>query len=329
MDSKHTRPARTAPELRADQVEVTSPCTWIDLPEGAEYNLIAADGFTPEEIGSLGIRVVDADQLVEGYVDAISHSDHITELTLNNGSGAWTIAVEAEQLVRIGANRTTDLGPWRRRSPRHPHGRFTPEEIAERLDLVQYSTGNDQHVGHRVAIIGVRASTSYGDHIAGDLAAQFAQRGICVASTFGHGIDGAALRGALAAQGPTLGVSPITLGIAYPAGQEALHQRVLDEAIALSVFPEALTMSHTRARMTHAILAHVVDAVVVVEAYHHTTALVTVDEAVRLGKPVYAVPGPTTSAASEGTNELLRTHKARVISAADDLVLSTPTRSRH
>jgi DNA processing protein len=90
------------------------------------------------------------------------------------------------------------------------------------------------------------------------------------------------------------------------------------------VHPEAQTPTRQRFLLTLTILAHIVDAVVLVEAGPHSNTFATVNEARRIGKPVYAVPGPITSGTSRGTNELLRSRKARVLTCADDLKLPLP-----
>jgi DNA processing protein len=51
-----------------------------------------------------------------------------------------------------------------------------------------------------VAIVGARASTDYGDHVSGDLAAGCVAQGWSVVSGGAYGIDAAAHRGALAAE---------------------------------------------------------------------------------------------------------------------------------
>jgi DNA processing protein len=109
--------------------------------------------------------------------------------------------------------------------------------------------------------------------------------------------------------------------VAYPKGHATLQQRVMAEGLAVSVHPEARTPTRQRFLLTLTILAHIVDAVVVVEAGPHSNTFATVNEARRIGKPVYAVPGPITSGMSRGTNELLRSRKARVLTCADDLKL--------
>ena len=67
-----------------------------------------------------------------------------------------------------------------------------------------------------VAVVGARAATSYGLHMAGELATGLADRGITVVSGAAIGIDGAAHRGALAVDGPTVAVLACGIDRAYP-----------------------------------------------------------------------------------------------------------------
>ena len=60
------------------------------------------------------------------------------------------------------------------------------------------------------------------------------------------------------------------------------------------------------------------EALCVAEARTRSGTLNTVGHAERLGRPVLAVPGSIYSALSEGTNELLRTHRAEPLCKAAD-----------
>ena len=55
-----------------------------------------------------------------------------------------------------------------------------------------------------VALVGARAATSYGEHIAIELAADLAGHGVSIVSGAAYGIDGAAHRAALTAGGTTI-----------------------------------------------------------------------------------------------------------------------------
>ena len=79
-----------------------------------------------------------------------------------------------------------------------------------------------------VAIVGARASTAYGEHVAGELAVGCAVAGWTVVSGGAYGIDAAAHRGALAADGPTVAVLAGGVDRLYPAGHAPMLRRILE-----------------------------------------------------------------------------------------------------
>ena len=68
-----------------------------------------------------------------------------------------------------------------------------------------------------VSVVGSRAATGYGSHVAGEIAADLAERGWAVVSGGAYGIDAAAHRGALATQGITIAV--LACGVDFPIRQ--------------------------------------------------------------------------------------------------------------
>src|ERR1700761_3571943 len=77
-----------------------------------------------------------------------------------------------------------------------------------------------------VSMVGSRAATGYGAHVAGEIAADLAEQGWVIVSGGAYGIDAAAHRGALAARGVTIAVLACGLDQPYPAGHAALFTDV-------------------------------------------------------------------------------------------------------
>jgi DNA processing protein len=179
----------------------------------------------------------------------------------------------------------------------------------------------DVLAGPRVAIVGTRRCTRYGYEVARSLGARLAGAGVAVVSGLAAGIDGAAHRGALDAGGaPPIGVVATGLDVAYPPGNRTLWAEVAAAGTLLSEAPLGTRPARWRFPARNRIIAGLADVVVVVESAAAGGALHTVDEALRRDRPVLAVPGPVTSAASVGTNRLLREVAAPACDADDVLV---------
>ena len=157
-----------------------------------------------------------------------------------------------------------------------------------------------------VAIVGSRASTAYGEHVAGELGFRLAERGWTVVSGGAYGIDAAAHRGALAADGPTVAVLACGVDRPYPAGNGALLHRIAESGLVVSEWPPGAAPHQHRFLVRNRLIAGLTRGTVVVEAAARSGATATANRARKLGKQVMAVPGPVTSAMSVGCHELLR-----------------------
>ncbi len=174
-------------------------------------------------------------------------------------------------------------------------------------------------VTSRVTLTGSRAATAYGEQVAVDLAGDVARDGRQVVSGGSYGIDAAAHRGALAVSGPTVAVLAGGLDRPYPAGNQALLERIARSGLLLSEAPPGVAPTRTRILQRTRLMAALSAGVVVVEAAYRSGALTTAEQATRLGRPVGAVPGPVTSVASAGCHRLLREHVAALIAGYDDV----------
>ncbi|MDQ6637790.1 MAG: DNA-processing protein DprA [Candidatus Dormibacteraeota bacterium] len=172
--------------------------------------------------------------------------------------------------------------------------------------------------GHRVAVVGARRPTPYGEAVAERLAGDLAQLGAVVLSGLALGIDGAAHRGALAAGGCTAAVLGTGLDVIYPHSHSGLAEQILAQGGCLiSQFPDGTPPQRANFPRRNGTIAALGDVVVVVEAGLGSGALITAEAALGLGKPVLAVPGSVFSPLSVGCHQLLRDGAGLVQNARD------------
>ena len=169
-----------------------------------------------------------------------------------------------------------------------------------------------------VAMVGARAATSYGEHVAVELAADLAGSGIPIVSGAAYGIDGAAHRASLAAGGTTVALLAGGVDRPYPAGHGELIDRIVASGAVASEVPCGSAPTKWRFLQRNRIIAALADVTVVVEAGWRSGSLNTASHALAIGRTVGAVPGPITSAASAGAHRLLR-EGAVCVTSADDV----------
>ena len=177
----------------------------------------------------------------------------------------------------------------------------------------------DEMAQRAAAVVGTRAATAYGEHVASELAAGLVERDVAVVSGGAYGIDGAAHRAVLVADGITVAVMAGGIDVYYPAGHSALLHRIGQHGLLLSEYPPGVRPARHRFLTRNRLVAAVAGAAVVVEAGLRSGAANTAGWARALGRVVAAVPGPVTSSASSGCHALLRSGAA-LVTRADDVV---------
>ncbi|GIG28009.1 DNA-processing protein DprA [Cellulomonas marina] len=195
------------------------------------------------------------------------------------------------------------------------------DDLRETAPPALWVRGTLPAAGRRaVALVGARAATPYGEHVASRLAGDLARAGLVVVSGGAYGIDAAAHRGALAAGGTTLVVVAGGVDRPYPAGNARLLAAAVEQggAVLAEVPPGALP-TRTRFLQRNRLIAAIAGATVVVEAAWRSGALSTARHAAGLLRPVGAVPGPVTSAASAGCHRIVREEAATLVTDADDV----------
>jgi DNA processing protein len=173
----------------------------------------------------------------------------------------------------------------------------------------------------RVAIVGTRNSTAYGERTARNLTRALVRAGVSVISGMARGIDGAAHRTAIEEGGNTVAVLGTGIDVPYPAGHRQLHRSIAEHGLVLSENPPG-TWAHQGAfPKRNRIIAALAPVTIVIEAGFKSGALNTASQALELGRVVAAVPGPIDSEQSSGSNQLLRDGAVMIASVDDAFAL--------
>jgi DNA processing protein len=191
-------------------------------------------------------------------------------------------------------------------------------------------------LGRAVAVVGARSATTYGTEVAASIAGCLVRAGHPVVSGAAFGIDQAAHRGALAVEGANVAVLACGVDRAYPvAHRELLDHLGRTSAVIAEVSPGC---APTRGRFLsrNRLIAALTQGTVVVEAAARSGALNTASWATRLNRHLMGVPGPVTSAQSQGVHELIRIGAASLVTYGDEVLeivgdvgthLTTPRRA--
>jgi DNA processing protein len=170
-----------------------------------------------------------------------------------------------------------------------------------------------------VAYVGARAASSYGEHVAMELASASSTSHVIV-SGGAYGIDGAAHRAALSAGGKTIAYMAGGVDRPYPVGHAHLLERIVVTGGAMvSEVPPGSAPTKWRFLSRNRLIAAHAEATIVVEAGSRSGSINTAGHAVALGRPLGAVPGPITSATSTGCHRIIQELGGELITSAADV----------
>ena len=207
---------------------------------------------------------------------------------------------------------------WTRASSEYPRElndlAYPPREL--------YTIGRSSALSTpRVAIVGTRNSTAYGERITRTLTRALVRGGVSIVSGMARGIDAAAHRTALEEGGNTVAVLGTGIDVPYPVGHRQLHRTIADHGLLLSENPPGTKAAQGAFPKRNRIIAALAPVTIVVEAGFRSGALNTASQAIELGRVVAAVPGPIDSDQSRGSNQLLRDGAVLIAAPEDALTL--------
>ena len=176
-----------------------------------------------------------------------------------------------------------------------------------------------------MALVGARAATGYGEHVTMEASAGLVDRGIAIVSGAAYGIDGMAHRAALASSGQTVAVLAGGADRFYPSGHDALLTSIVEAGVVVSELPCGAAPTKWRFLQRNRLIAALASVTVVVEAGWRSGSLNTAGHAAALGRPLGAVPGPVTSAASAGCHRLIRDFGAICVTTPEEMAELMPS----
>ena len=170
-----------------------------------------------------------------------------------------------------------------------------------------------------VAIVGARRATAAGRAMTEELSRDLAALGVTVVSGLARGVDAAAHRGALAAQGRTIAVLGCGIDRTYPPEHERLRRQIEERGAILSEVPVGAPPHSHHFPRRNRIISGLSLGVIVTEAAINSGSLITARLAAEQGREVFAVPGFVKEDTSRGTNALLK-EGAGLIERAQDII---------
>lgn len=184
---------------------------------------------------------------------------------------------------------------------------------------VLYAIGNLHWLNHpAIAIVGSRSATPQGEKNAEDFAESLCNQGLCVVSGMALGIDGAAHRGALKANGATIAVVGTGLDIVYPAKHRDLAHKIAERGLIISEFPLGTPSKAQNFPRRNRIISGLSLGCLVVEANIDSGSLITARLAMEQGREVFAIPGSIHSPVTKGCHLLIK-QGAKLVENTQDI----------
>ncbi|NBY05459.1 MAG: DNA-protecting protein DprA [Betaproteobacteria bacterium] len=188
--------------------------------------------------------------------------------------------------------------------------------------LMLYVQGQAQKLeGPALAVVGSRNPTAQGRENALAFADNLAASGICIVSGLALGIDAAAHEGALrGAQHTMATVAVVGTGLdrVYPKANQALAQAIALQGCLISEYPLGAAPMAAHFPQRNRLIAALGQGCLVVEAALSSGSLITANQALELGREVFAIPGSIHSPQSRGCHALIR-QGAKLVESAQDV----------
>lgn len=290
----------------------------MDRRNQALYLLAAARNFQPRHYDVLVGQLGSIEALLDHGEDALreielqaGHKQRLKEALVGCDPAA-----ELEKLVALG------ISPVGWGSPQYP------ELLSQIPDapLLLFCRGEVELMRHEgISIVGSRKCSQRGRELAREFGAQLAEVGIPVVSGMALGIDGAAHSGALEESGPTVAVLGCGVDVVYPPRHKELYEQLVEHALVVSEYLPGVSPLKEHFPQRNRIISGLTRGTLVVEAPLGSGALITARIAIDQGREVFALPGPVGSPYTQGTHDLIKRGRAKLVENIDDILVEYGT----
>lgn len=182
--------------------------------------------------------------------------------------------------------------------------------VKGRLDLLNRTA---------LAVVGSRNATPQGLNNAEAFARSLSDAGLCIISGMAHGIDAAAHRGALQAQGSSIAIVGTGLDKVYPSANRDLAHVLAQQGALVSEFPLGTPPLAANFPRRNRLISGMSIGCLVVEASLQSGSLITARLALEQGRDVFAIPGSIHAPQSKGCHALLK-QGAKLVETAQDIL---------
>ena len=308
------------PLTEAEAREYFARATWSGLAEPGDRlaNIVLRRLGAPLALDAM-IEKWDAERVLERLDGEASLQE------VGDAIGRWRPRFDSSTAVRS----LTHAGRFAARLliPGDPLWPTGVDDLGDHAPLALWVRGTDAALtalAQSIALVGARAATGYGEHVTMEASAGLVDRGYAIVSGAAYGIDGMAHRAALASHGHTVAFLAGGVDRFYPSGHDALLTRIVETGAVVAELPCGQSPTKWRFLQRNRLIAAASQATIVLEAGWRSGSLNTAHHAATVGRPIGAVPGPVTSAASAGCHKLIRDLTAVCVTNADEMAELAP-----
>jgi DNA processing protein len=205
-----------------------------------------------------------------------------------------------------------------------------PERLREIFDppILLFARGRVELLRSAgLGVVGTRRPTPYGTAVAERISTDLARAGFTIVSGMARGIDSAAHKGALAAEGNTVAVLGCGVDVVYPSENRKLAGEIASRGLIVSEFPMGAVAFPQNFPIRNRIISGLSVGVLVVEGAQYSGSAITARLAMDQGREVFAIPGNVTSKASWGPNLLIK-QGAKLVQDWNDVLAELPADTR-